>query len=194
MLLLTRHGLTEANAAGRLLGRTDLPLTPDGRRQAKALAEAVVGDVGLVVTSPLLRARETAAAFGLPITVDERWIELDYGIYDLCRSEDVPPEDWRRWGSDPSYAFPGGESLMDLGRRVRAATEDLIDRASRELVVVVTHVSPIKAAVAWALGADETIAWRMFCDEASCTRVDFHDGRVVLRSFNETLHLVQGAV
>jgi len=56
--------------------------------------------------------------------------------------------------------------------------------------VVVTHVSPIKAAVTWALGVDDGAGWRMFCDLASVTRLDIHDRGPVLRSFNEVHHLV----
>ena len=78
MLVLVRHGLTQANADSLLLGRADRPLTDVGRAQAAAIARAV-GVPGLVVSSPLQRARETAEAFGAPVEVDERWIEMARG-------------------------------------------------------------------------------------------------------------------
>src|SRR5207237_2810577 len=154
------------NASGLLLGRADGPRTATGLEQAAALA-AAVGAVDLVVSSPLQRARQTAAAFGVPVEVDDRWTELDYGIYDERPITEVPRELWDRWRADKEYAPPEGESLASLGRRVRSACEDLVERATSADVVVVSHVSPIKAAVAWTLGAGDEIAWRTFVGLAS---------------------------
>ena len=192
MLLVVRHGQTAANAAGQLLGRADVPLTDRGREQAKALA-AAVGPVDRVITSPLQRARDTAAAFGLPVEVDERWTELDYGIYDERPLGEVPGELWESWRGDAEFTPPEGESLASVGRRVRAACEDLAAGAVDNDVVVVSHVSPIKAAVAWALDADDGIAWRTFVAVASITRIGVTDRGPILRSFNEVAHLGQAS-
>ena len=183
MLYLARHGQTEANASGRLLGRLDPPLTDVGKDQAAALAR-VLGDAARVVSSPLQRARETAAAIGRPVEVDERWIELDYGIWDGRPLAEVPAELWARWRTDPEFAPEGGESLAALGRRVADACQALADEAVTDDVVVVSHVSPIKAAVAWALGADDAVAWRMHLDVASVSRVAIGPNGPVLRSYN----------
>ena len=59
---------------------------------------------------PLRRARETAEAFGLPLEIDERWIELDYGEFDGMPVESVGAEVWKQWRSDLRFAPPGGES------------------------------------------------------------------------------------
>jgi len=190
MLLVVRHGQTAANAAGQLLGRADVPLTDTGRRQAAALA-AAVGRVDRVISSPLQRARETAAAFGLPAEVDERWTELDYGVYDERPLGDVPAEMWEKWRGDAEFAPPAGESLASLGRRVRAACAELAPEAADEVVVVVSHVSPIKAAVAWALDVGDGVAWRMFVAVASITRIAVTDRGPILRTFNEVAHLDQ---
>ena len=190
MLLVVRHGQTAANAAGQLLGRADVPLTDTGRQQAKALA-AAVGPVDRVISSPLQRARDTAAAFGHPVEVDERWTELDYGVYDEWPLGDVPTEMWQKWRGDAEFAPPGGESLASLGSRVRAACDDLAAAAADADVVVVSHVSPIKAAVAWTLEAGDDVAWRMFVAVASITRIAVTDRGPILRSFNEVAHLGQ---
>jgi broad specificity phosphatase PhoE len=191
MLYVVRHGQTAANAAGQLLGRADVPLTELGQRQARALAIALEGHVERVVSSPLRRAQDTAAAFGLPVEVDERWTELDYGVYDELPLGDVPQEMWQRWRGDAEYAPPEGESLASVGRRVRAACDDLAQVAVESDVVVVTHVSPIKAAVAWTLDVDDHVTWRMFVAVASITRVAVSDRGPILRSFNEVAHLGQ---
>ena len=190
MLLVVRHGQTAANAAGQLLGRADVPLTETGREQAAALA-AAVGPVDRVISSPLQRARDTAAAFGQHVEVDDRWTELDYGVYDELALGDVPAEMWQKWRGDAEFAPPDGESLASVGRRVRAACDDLATGASESVVVVVSHVSPIKAAVAWALGVGDGVTWRMFVAVASITRIAVTDRGPILRSFNEVAHLGQ---
>jgi broad specificity phosphatase PhoE len=184
VLLLVRHGETAPNVDGLLLGRADPPLTARGEHQARQLA-AMLPTPDAVITSPLARARATAAAFGGGVVVDERWIELDYGELDGAAPEDVPGTLWERWRTDPTFAPPGGESLVELGSRVDDACGELVRRAAEEVVIVVSHVSPIKAAVAWALGAGPASAWRMYVEDASVSRVDVDgDGRPVLRWFN----------
>ena len=90
VLIVVRHGRTEANASGLLLGRRLDPALDDlGRRQAAALGRRAARRAR-VVSSPLRRTRETAEAFGRPVEVDERWIELDYGELDGTPLRDVP--------------------------------------------------------------------------------------------------------
>ena len=165
VLLLVRHGETAANVDGLMLGRADPPLTDRGVAQARALA-AVLPTPDRVIASPLRRALDTAAAFGSNVEVDPRWIELDYGELDGRPLSSVPVEMWERWRSDPSVAPEGGEPLAVLGRRVREACADLVPDAATGVVVVVTHVSPIKAAVAWALAARDEVAWHMYVEDA----------------------------
>ena len=187
-LVIVRHGRTEANARGVLLGRLDVELDAVGRAQAERLA-AATGAVDRVIASPLRRTRQTAAAFGQPVEIDERLIELDYGEFDGCAFDEVPEGTWARWRSDLSFAPPGGESLHTLGLRVRALLDELTRSPSDETVALVSHVSPIKAAVAWTLGAGDELTWRLFVAPASITRVEATERGVVLRSFNEASHL-----
>jgi len=189
MLILLRHGQTPANAGGLLLGRADPPLTDLGRRQAAAAAAALDGDVQRVVSSPLLRARQTAEALGLPVAIDEQWIEVDYGEYEGLPYRDVPAELWQRWRTEAGFTPPGGESMAAVGARVRAACDALMDEAAERNVVVVSHVSPIKAAVAWALGVGDDVAWRMFLEVAAISRVGIGANGPTLRTYNDTGHL-----
>jgi alpha-ribazole phosphatase len=185
VLILIRHGRTALNAAGRLQGRIDEPLDDIGQLQAKAVAERV-GTVDELITSPLQRARQTADAFGVPYTVDGRWIELAYGIYDGMQTSDVPSEVWRRWREDPTFEPDGGESLAALDERVRAACAELAERAGDANVAVVSHVSPIKAAVGWALGTGIEMSWRSHLSHASISRIDIRRAGPILYTFNET--------
>lgn len=184
MLILVRHGRTAGNATGLLQGRLDLPLDGIGRAQIASMA-AKIGVVDRVITSPLLRARQTAEVLGVPTEVDARWEELNYGEYEGRAMSDIPPDTWSKWRSDPDFAPPGGESMRDLGVRVRAACDDVAADAMDRTVVVVSHVSPVKAAVAWALDAPGSIAWRCHLDQASICRILVTPRGPLLLGFNE---------
>jgi len=185
VLILVRHGRTAWNAQGRLQGRVDEPLDDLGLAQAQAVA-ARVGEADELISSPLRRAVQTAEAFAAPYTVDERWIELSYGIYEGVTHAEVPSEAWRQWREDPSFVPEGGESLAAVDTRVRDACADLAERAMTRKIVVVSHVSPIKSAVAWALGTGVEIAWRSHLSHASICRIDVRRNGPVLYGFNET--------
>lgn len=192
MLILVRHGRTAANAGGRMQGRADNPLDEHGVTQAGAIA-AVLPDVDRVISSPLRRAAETAgaiaAASGLDVEIDDRWVELDFGIYDGRPIDEVPAEVWSRWQLDETWRPDQGESLADLRRRTFSACDELARQVATDNVVVVSHVSPIKAGVAWSLGLDNQTTWRTHLDVASISRVAMRGERPVLVSFNEIHHL-----
>lgn len=190
MLILARHGRTASNAAGLLLGRANPSLDALGVEQASDLARSMaINPPARVISSPLNRTRETAAAMGQHVTIDERWVELDYGQYDQIPIVDLPVEVWRAWREDPSFAPPGGESLQTLAARVSEACEALAEEAATNDVVVVTHVSPIKAAVAWALKVGIEVSWRMHVSPASITRIAVSPLGPSLISFGEVHHL-----
>lgn len=192
-LIIVRHGRTAYNAQGLLQGRVDNPLDLVGEEQAlivgEYLAPALDADA-LIISSPLQRARSTAAALaertGLDVVVDERWIELSYGVYDGVPQGDVPADVWARWRSDPHFAPESGETLAQVQERVSAACEDLLSSLAGRTAVIVSHVSPIKSAVAWALGVDVGVSWRTQLDTASISRITLTPRGPVLRSFNES--------
>lgn len=191
-LIVVRHGRTAYNEKGLLQGRTDNPLDDVGREQADRVARYLTstrGSAPLIIASPLIRARETAEAIarsvGASVEIDERWIELDYGVYEGVPHTDVLADIWAKWRRDPDYAPDGGESLAAVYDRVAGACDELSDRLAGRCAIVVTHVSPIKSSVAWALGVDIGIGWRTQLDNASVSRIDLTPRGPVLRSFNE---------
>jgi broad specificity phosphatase PhoE len=191
MITFARHGQTEANRQRLALGRADPPLTELGAQQAAALAERLATTKSTrVFTSSLRRARETAgpiaAALGAELVVDDRLIELDYGEWDGKSFPDLPRDELVRWRNDPTFAPPGGESLRAVMQRIESFCTEVLEGPN---VVAVSHVSPIKAAVSWALGAGEELGWRMFLDVASITRIAGRDGQGSLLGFNDTSHL-----
>ena len=192
MLILVRHGESTGNAEALLLGRIDAPLTDRGLAQAGTVGPLVAGATR-VISSSLQRARRTAEALGtgVPVEIDDRWIEVDYGEFDGRPLTSVPDEVWARWRTDPDFRPPGGETLREAGTRVRAACEELfaVDGEGARGpgdVVVVSHVSPIKAATCWALGLGDEGAWRLYLATASVTRITWGTSGPVLARFNET--------
>lgn len=189
MIAFVRHGETATNRAGLLLGRADPDLTDRGRSQAATVGTVLARGPRpvAVVTSPLRRAVATATivaeSLGVDVEHDDGLVELDYGEWDERGFHELPADDRRRWRSDADFAPPGGESLATVHGRATACAAALLERASDGLVVAVSHVSPIKAAVAWALRAGPEIAWRMHLDLASITRIA--PGPMLL-TFNET--------
>ena len=190
MLIVVRHGQTESNARGVLLGRSDPPLDVVGRDQAAAVAAALapLAPDARVISSSLERARETAAIIAGEgaVEIDDRWIELDYGDLEGTPVVDVPEATWRQWRRDPDFSPAGGETLRSLGLRVSAACDELVVEAATRDVVVVTHVSPVKAAVVWALGVGDEVTWRTYVAPGSITRIAPRQFGPVLSAFNVT--------
>ena len=192
MLVLMRHGESVANAQGLLLGRTDAALTDAGRAQVAAARSLLHDRVVEVRTSPLSRARDTATLLelGLPATVDERWVEVDYGEFECQPLGGIPAAVWQQWRDDRGFRPAGGESLAEVDARVTLACEELFAsdgegaRRADGDVLVVSHVTPIKAAVAWALGTVD-LYWRLHLRTASVTRIGWNRGAPILHGFNE---------
>ena len=196
MLILVRHGRTSANAAGLLQGRVDNELDDVGIQQASQIAAALaLGDhrPDRIVSSPLKRAHQTADAtrhlLGIEMTIDERWAELDYGEWDGVPISEVRADMWEQWLSDPGFALPGGESLVELNQRVEATCNDLAEEAASRNIAVFTHVSPIKSAVRWVLGTEDEISWRIHVSQAQIAHIHFRAGVPRLSTFNDTSHL-----
>lgn len=122
----------------------------------------------------------------MPYEVDDRWVELDFGSLDGLPVAEVGNDVWSQWRSDAQYRPGGGESMAAMYDRVIPAAEELLADAADNLVVVTTHVSPIKAAITWALGVDVTVGWRCHLDQASVCRILAGPIGPVLLSFNET--------
>ena len=133
-LVLTRHGLTDRSEPEQHLGQgIDIGLSVAGRAQADALAARIAGErFDRIVSSPLLRARETAEAVARrrPVEVDGRLAEMDYGAWEGCTYEQIEaldPELRRRWVADPATnPAPGGESGDDVALRAGGFLADLV--------------------------------------------------------------------
>jgi len=211
-LILIRHA--ESEMQGCYLGRTDPPLSRQGRAQAEALARRLSSErLMAIYSSPLQRAMATArtiaAPHGLEVSEVADLAELDFGAWDGLSYREIErrdPERLARWLGDPAIAPPGGETLAHMSQRVAAATraiaaahpqgtdfgEPLGLSSGRRLsraVAIVSHGGPIRALVCHALGLPLEAHWRIGQDLAGLTRLDWRETEATLSVLNDTCHL-----
>jgi broad specificity phosphatase PhoE len=155
LLYFMRHAESEANTRDVLAGRIDYPLSARGLADAEAVALAFspAHPVDAIVSSPLLRARQTAEPFArltrLPVETDEALVEQDMGVFagkTYAQAEADPAyekDKARRW----DWAPPGGESYRAIAGRLRPFFARL-DRRSEPRILVVTHAVALRLIVA----------------------------------------------
>ncbi|MFD9305231.1 bifunctional RNase H/acid phosphatase [Streptomyces sp. NPDC060048] len=200
--VLLRHGETALTPQKRFSGSggSDPELSPAGRRQAAAVAESLAarGTVQTVISSPLLRCRETAQAvadrLGLTVTVEEGLREVDFGAWEGMTFGEVReryPDDLQAWLDSPKAApTGGGESFASATRRVAATRDRLLAAHAGRTVLLVSHVTPVKILVRLALGAPPEALFRMELSAASLSAVAYYaDGNASVRLLNDTSHL-----
>ncbi|MEV4896256.1 bifunctional RNase H/acid phosphatase [Nonomuraea sp. NPDC055795] len=199
-LLLLRHGETPLSVERRFSGLGDAELTANGLAQAVAAAERLSREpyrLDVIVSSPLKRARQTAEAVaaraGLGVEVDEDLRETDFGAWEGHTFTEIQrrwPEELAAWLAEPSVAPPDGESFAEAARRVQRVRDRLVEQHLGKTVLVVSHVTPIKMLLRFALMAPPAALYRMHLDLACLSLVDYYaDGNAVVKAFNDTAHL-----
>jgi 2,3-bisphosphoglycerate-dependent phosphoglycerate mutase len=124
---LVRHGATQWSSTGRFTGRSDLPLAPNGRREATALGESLQQrEYTAVWCSPLLRAIESASLAGFDPRIDERLAEFDFGDIEGSGWDDLSTEMQKALIDFDSFVAPGGESVDAFKARVLSWWEGLV--------------------------------------------------------------------
>ncbi|HYH34411.1 MAG TPA: histidine phosphatase family protein [Nocardioides sp.] len=202
-LVLVRHGVTEHTTQRRFSGgltSSDPPLADEGREQIRAVGEWLAPSaerVDAIVTSPVRRARESAAVLGevLGREVDEEpgFAEMEFGAWDGRTFSEVAEEQGdalEAWLGSLDVAPGGtGESFRTVQERVLGALERVLADHAGRTVVVTSHVTPIKVLVAHVLDAPLLSIFRMELVPASVTVLTFHPEdepgpRSSLRLFN----------
>ena len=198
VLLLVRHGETDANVAGTWQGATDHPLNERGVQQAHALAQRLASeapDIVAIYTSPLRRARQTAtivaqALGNVPIYVDAGLSEYNLGEWEGLTYEELRYEKrlWERMAQDPHWAPPGGESAYTFATRVLRAFRRAVESHPGQKVLVVSHGGAIATALALLLEDDGTL-WRKYqMTNCAISELRFSPQPVLVR-FNDVAHL-----
>ena len=197
-LVLVRHGVTAHTLDKRFssgLGGANPGLNDEGRDQVRATADwlaPLAEGIDVVIASPVRRTHESAdilgARLGRPVVTEEGLAEMEFGAWDgltFAEIQDRYPDELDRWLGSLDEAPGGGESFRVLEKRVLASLERLLSEYAGRTVLAVSHVTPIKVLVAYALGAPLDAVYRMELAPASVTVLSFFaDGHASLRMFN----------
>lgn len=195
-LILVRHGQTLWNRDQRAQGVTDIELSNRGRAQVGSLARSLRNErIDAIISSPLKRAVQTAEAINLfhnlPIERENDLIELNMGDFEGIVFQDMQKNHGdflKRWMSDPaSIAMPGGESIVELQKRVWGVVERILTKPGTTLIA--SHNFAIMTILCTIKEMDLSHIREVHVDTASKTVVEFEEGRGIIILFNDIGHL-----
>lgn len=204
-LLLVRHGATAANLQQpyTLQGsQPDNELAPVGFAQAHACAAALAAyPLAAVCSSPLLRARDTAAQIavwrGIPLELDPRLIEIDVGVWAGLTWQEIEhrwPREAAAFHDDAEQCgYLGGENLQQLRDRVLPCIDDLVNRHLGSTFAVVSHGVVNRVLLATWLGIPLRFARRLPQDNAAYNVIELRDGQAKVRTINRAAYLERAA-
>lgn len=199
-VLLVRHGATTLSAEDRFAGATDVPLSAEGREQARRLGARLADECQLtaVYASPLQRTQETAtlasAGRGLRVELRDGLREIDHGRWEQRTRAEVEAtyrDEYRAWEADPyTFAPVGGESGLAVTARALPTLREIVVSHPGEQVLVVSHKATIRLVLSSLLGFDPR-GYRDRLDQSPCCLniLDFKDpvhARLML--FNDVSH------
>jgi broad specificity phosphatase PhoE len=198
-IYLVRHGATVLSAEDRFAGRTDVPLSEEGRDQVRRLAARLSSEtIGAFYASPMGRTMETARILAephqKPVIPMDGLREIDHGRWEektRAEVEKLYPEEYARWETDPfSFAPQGGESGLSVTARALPALLEIVSAHPAEHVAIASHKATIRLLICSILGFDaRTYRDRLDQSPASLNILDFKDptrGRLTL--YNDTSH------
>ena len=198
-ILLTRHGHVDGIKPKRFRGRAELALTELGLRQADALASRIAAQwkPAAIYTSGMQRCVVTGAkiakACGVPASVLDGLMDLDYGAWQMRIQDEVKaeaPELFRLWYEAPQFLrIPGGESLQDVMARTFDALRTVLQRHVGQTVVMVGHDSVNRALLLQLLDQPLSAYWKLAQDPCTLNEVDIDGDKVEAKRINDTSHL-----
>jgi alpha-ribazole phosphatase len=192
-LYLIRHGEVEGAEAGRLLGRTDAPLSERGREQSRQLAELLSAErLTRVYSSDLLRARTTADTIAtrsnLEVRESSAWREIDMGEWEgrtFAALHGEAPRLVAQIFNDPArFVYPHGESFAAFTARVRGALDKLLKTHESGNIALITHGGVCRVIIGDALGMLAR-NWLRLAQYYGCVNVvDWYDGNPTVKLLN----------
>jgi probable phosphoglycerate mutase len=182
-IVLVRHGETEWSRDRRHTGRTDVPLTERGRREAIAVGERLAGRrFALVLTSPASRATETCrlAGLGAEALVDDDLREWDYGDYEGLTTQEIQRDHpgWTIWKGD----VPGGETIAEVAARADRVLDRIRDGDGE--VAVFSHGHFLRILAARWVGLDASAGALLALDPATVSMLGHEHDWPVIREWN----------
>ena len=190
-LVLLRHGETEWSRDGRHTGRTDLPLTANGERDAGLLAPRLARfDLALVLCSPLTRARRTAELAGLDPVTDDDLVEWDYGGYEGRTTSEIRESlDDPGWTVFDNGVVPGdtpGETVEEVAARASRVLTRVAEPLCRGDVALVAHGHLLRILTATYLRQDARFGAHLLLDAGAVCVLDHERDVPAVRAWNDT--------
>lgn len=187
-ICLVRHGETDWNAIGRLQGSTDIPLNNNGKYQARECGEFLAKDKwDLIVTSPLMRARQTAEIISnivrIPMVEMSEFVERHFGDAEGMTVQE-------RSTTFPDKKYINVEEWEDLISRVTIGLEKITQNYKSKRVIVVVHGAVINAILA-ELSNGEVGSGKTRLVNACINNIAFSEGKWNIKDFNQVTHLSQ---
>lgn len=199
-IILVRHGCSMANINEVFAGITETPLTPQGKKQAEAVAEYLVKSekIDKIYASPLSRATDTvlptAKRLGLPVEAKNGLIEINGGLWEGMPFAEITekyPGDFDLWAHDPICFCPtGGESLRELYARVIGCVRGIAEENDGKTILLGSHMTPVRALLTEALfGTVEAYTRKITVPNAAIHVLRYENGALTPEKISITEHL-----
>jgi broad specificity phosphatase PhoE len=202
-ILLLRHAETDWNRERRFQGWRDVPLSATGREQAESAARLLAATrIDAVWSSPLARARDTAAIIAAPhrlaVQESEAFREMGFGDWEGLTRDEVRerfPDAQRAWAETPhEAAWPGAETLAAVRARALAGLEALRAAHTGQTICLVSHGITGRILILEALGLGPDRLWSFHLSSTGISELEFRDDWTTLHRMNSLIHLADGAV
>ncbi|HJV57695.1 MAG TPA: histidine phosphatase family protein [Methylomirabilota bacterium] len=202
-ILLLRHAETDWNRERRFQGWRDVPLSATGREQAESAARLLAATrIDAVWSSPLARARDTAAIIAAPhrlaVQESEAFREMGFGDWEGLTRDEVRerfPEAHRTWAETPhEAAWAGAETLAAVRARALAGLEALRAAHTGQTICLVSHGITGRLLILEALGLGPDRLWSFQLSSTGISELEFRDDWTTLHRMNSLIHLADGAV
>ena len=197
-LYLIRHGQTAWNREEIFRGRTDVPLDETGLKQAALAAEYFRNmEIHHIYSSPLARAWQTAEKIAqfhsLKVDPLEGIVDMSFGDWEGHPHQEIKENDserYRQWREEPHRVrLPGGESLEEVRVRAMGAVEQVIQKHTGKILILVSHRVINKVLICGILGIDNSHFWQIGQDTTAINLFQYKNGKYILSLLNETCHL-----
>jgi broad specificity phosphatase PhoE len=197
-ILLLRHAETDWNREHRFQGWRDIPLSAKGRQQAGSAARLLAASpLAAVWSSPLRRARETAALIaaphGLAVRESDAFREMGFGDWEGLTRDEVRvrfPEAHRAWVETPPEAtWPGAETLARVRARALAGLQELREAHQGQTVCLVSHGITGRILILEALGLGLDRLWSLQLSSTGISELEFREDWTTLHRMNSLVHL-----
>jgi broad specificity phosphatase PhoE len=197
-LFVVRHGGTRWTRERRFAGSRDVPLDDAGHARAEALARLLAAHpITAVYTSPMERARATAALIAAPhrqdVRIERAFADMRFGAWEGLTADEVAtrfPDAWTTWREAPAtLTAHGGEPVDHVAERVAGAIGRLQHAHTGETVVVVTHAIAVRLIALAALGLGSDRLWSVDASPAGVTELEYSRDWVTVHRMNTLAHL-----